>query len=41
MNETIMVSHSLDNITRMGLVISLCLNTNPLVTLIPPNRLKF
>ena len=41
MNEMIMVSHSLKNNTNMGLVISLCLNTNPLISLIPPNGLKF
>ena len=36
MNEMIMASHSLNNNTRMSLVISLCLNTNRLVSLIPP-----
>ena len=33
----IMVSHSLDSNTRVGLDISLCLNTNTLVSLIPPH----
>ena len=41
MNEMIMVSYSLNNNTRVGLDISSCLNTNTLVSLIPPNRLKF
>ena len=36
MNEMIIVCHSLNNNTCMGLVISLCLNTNPLISLIPP-----
>ena len=36
MNEMIMVCHSLNNNTCTGLVISLCLNTNPLISLIPP-----
>ena len=31
-----MVSHSLNNNTRTGLFISLCLKTNPLVSLMPP-----
>ena len=35
-----MVSHSLNNNTRTCLFISPCLNTNPLVSLIPQNRLK-
>ena len=35
MNEMIMVSHSLNNNTRVGLVRSPCLNTNLLVSLIP------
>ena len=35
MNETFMVSHSLDNNTHTGHVISLCLNANPLISLIP------
>ena len=30
-----MVSHSLDNNTHTGHVISLCLNENPLISLIP------
>ena len=30
MNEIIMVSHSLNNNVCTGIVISLCLNTNPL-----------
>ena len=34
MNEMIMVCHSLNNNTRMGLVISFCLNANPLISLI-------
>ena len=34
MNEMIMVCHSVDNTTRTGLVISLCLDTNPLSSLI-------
>ena len=29
MNEMIMVSHSLNNNTRTGLFVSLCLNINP------------
>ena len=42
LNEpVVMVCPSLNNNTRTGLVISLCLNTNPLMSLIPPNRLKF
>ena len=40
MNEMIRVSH-LNNNTRTGLVISLCLNTNPLVSLIPQIALNF
>ena len=36
MNEMIMVCHSVSNNTRTGLVISLCLKTNPLINLIPP-----
>ena len=35
MNKMIMVCHSLNNYTRTGFVISLCLNTNPLISLIP------
>ena len=35
MNEMVMVCHSLNNNTRTGLVISLCLNANLLVSLIP------
>ena len=41
MNKMIMMSHSLNNNTCMGLIISLCLNTNPLVSLIPPFCLRF
>ena len=41
MNEMIMVYHSLNNNTRKGLAISLCLNTNLLISLIPLNGLKF
>ena len=41
MNEMIMVCHSVNNNTRTGHVISLCLDTNPLISLILPNRLKF
>ena len=37
MNEMIMVCHSLNNNTLTGFVISLYLNTNPLISLIPPN----
>ena len=37
MNKMIMACHSLTNSTGTGLVISLCLNTNPLINLIPPN----
>ena len=33
--------YSLNNNTRTGLVICLCLNANPLISLIPPNGLKF
>ena len=40
-NKMIMVCHSLNNNARTGLVISLCLNANPLISLIPPNGLKF
>ena len=36
-----MVSHFLNNSTCTDLVIPLRSNTNPLVSLIPPNRLKF
>ena len=36
MNEMIMVRDSVNNHTRRGLVISLCLDTNPLISLIPP-----
>ena len=36
MNEMIMVCHSVNNNTRTGLVISLSLSTNPLISLIPP-----
>ena len=32
---------SLSNNTQTGLVISLCLNANPLISLILPNGLKF
>ena len=35
MNEMIMVCHSLNNNTCTGLVISLCLNPNSLISLIP------
>ena len=35
MNEMITVFHSLNNNARMGLVKSLCLNTNSLIGLIP------
>ena len=35
MNEMIMVVHSLNNNTSTGLDISLCLNANPLISLIP------
>ena len=35
MNEMIMVCHSLNNNTCTGLVISICLSTNPLISLIP------
>ena len=41
MNETIMVSHSLDHNTHTGNGISLCLNTNSLISLISPNGFKF
>ena len=41
MSEMITVCHSLNNNTRTGLVISLCLNANLLISLIPPNGLKF
>ena len=41
MNETIMVSHSLDNNTHKGHVISLCLNANPLSSLIPQMASNF
>ena len=34
MNEMIMVSHSLNSNTPTGLVKSLCLNTDPLVSLL-------
>ena len=34
MNEMILVCHSLNNKTRTGLILSLCLNTDPLVRLI-------
>ena len=37
MNEMIMVCHSLNNKKLTGLVVSLCLNANPLISLIPPN----
>ena len=37
----ITVSYSLNNNTRVGLDISLCLNKNTLVSLIPWNCLKF
>ena len=40
MNEMIMVCHSLNNNTRTGLIISLCLNANPLIGLIPLNDLE-
>ena len=36
MNELIMVCHSLSSNTCAGLVVSLCLNTNPLISLVPP-----
>ena len=36
-----MACHSLNIITRTGLVVSLSLNVNPLISLIPPNSLKF
>ena len=36
MNEMILVSHSLNNNTRTGLVISLCLSKNALISLPPP-----
>ena len=36
MNEIVMVCHSLINNTSMGLIVSLCSNTNPLVSLIRP-----
>ena len=35
MNDMIIVCHSLKSNTLMGLVISLCLNANPLIRLIP------
>ena len=41
MNEMIMVCHSVKNNTRTGLVIFPCLDTNPLISLILLNRLKF
>ena len=36
LNEMIIVCHSLNNNTCTGLVICLCLNANPLISLIPP-----
>ena len=41
MNEMFMVSHSLNNNTCKGLVISLCLNTNHLLSLVPLNHSNF
>ena len=42
MNEMIMLCHSVNNNnTRTSSVISLCLNINPLISLIPPNHLEF
>ena len=37
----IMMRHSVNNNTRMGLVVSLCSNSNHLISLIPPSCLKF
>ena len=37
MNEMIMVCHSLNNNTPTGLVRCLCLNANPLISLLPPS----
>ena len=37
----IMVCHSVNNNTRTGLGISYCLDTNTLISLMLPNRLKF
>ena len=39
--KTIMMRHSVNNNTRMGLVIFLCSNSNHLISLIPPNCFKF
>ena len=36
MNGMTIVCHSLNNNTHTGLVISLCLNVNTLISLIPP-----
>ena len=36
-----MMCHSVNNNTHMGLVKSLCSNSNHLISLIPPNCLKF
>ena len=41
MNEMIMVGYSLNNNKRTGVVISLCLNANPSISMIPPNGFKF
>ena len=41
MNAIIMLCHSLNNNTRTGLVKSFCLNTNPLIGLIPPDHLNW
>ena len=40
-NWMIMMRHSVNNNTRMGLAIFLCSYSNHLISLIPPNGLKF
>ena len=40
-NYMIMMRHSVNNNTRMGLVVSLCSNSNHLIGLSPPSCLKF
>ena len=40
-DHVIMMHHSVNNNTHMGLAVSLCSNSNHLISLIPPNCLKF
>ena len=37
-NYMIIIRHSVKNNTRMGLAVSLCPNSNHLISLIPPER---